>query len=628
MSNSFNPYSQWLGLAGDVRRPTHYELLSLPPGEPDAKKISLAAEQAATKIRSFRPGPHASDWARLLDEVQAARLALLDPARKAEYDRSLSLEPASAKTESRASGGKPPLSDLFPPGFRAAAPPASAPAPQLPQPVAPAAIHSAVSAPVEPAAEEPWNTLPPAAQASPTMPLPAGAAGGYSAPYAVPSGYPTALPTTGYAQPLYPPAHGAAPYGTPMPVDPMAPVAIPGVSAAYPSFPVAVPYPMPAAVPMGQPLAPQGTFPATAPVAPAAEVTQVRKASAASVMMAARKERQTRSAAVLAGGAAGLVIVAGLGAYMVFTSKFTKPADRDVAQADPHNGKHKPAKANRDDRPVEIPKTPVPVSPPPPTTKDSDPPTLDPMPPPPESVRITERPPMPEPKPEPAPPMPEPKPEPKPAPTVKPTRQQVVELEMALKRSRLALSEQSFDEAEAEAAKAKKVALLPEHRALVERLRLAIDHTKLFRQALAESAARLDAAETIKVGSSTVVAIVETFPDKITVRINGMNRTYSFASIPPGLAVAILDTKRIGGQPDTRILKAMFVATAKDADEEAIGEARRWLQEVEASDPSASALLQYLGDSYEGIVAAFDAAEKNAADGNTAAAAANQDGRQ
>jgi hypothetical protein len=214
-------------------------------------------------------------------------------------------------------------------------------------------------------------------------------------------------------------------------------------------------------------------------------------------------------------------------------------------------------------------------------------------------------------------------PEPKPANMVKPTRQQVVELETALKRARLALSEQSFDEAEVEAVKAAKVALLPDHQALALRLRLAIEHTKLFRQALAEASSKLDAAETIKVGSSTIVAIVETFPDKITVRVNGMNRTFSFANIPKGLAVAILDTKRIGGQPDSRVLKAMFVATAKDADAETIGEARGWLQEVQASEPNASALLKYLDDSYDGIVAAFDAAEKNAANGNSTAAAAN-----
>jgi hypothetical protein len=205
---------------------------------------------------------------------------------------------------------------------------------------------------------------------------------------------------------------------------------------------------------------------------------------------------------------------------------------------------------------------------------------------------------------------------PAPAPSAKPTRQQVIALEASLKRAKVALSEQSFDEAEAEAAKAEKAAVTPEHQALVGRLRLAIDHVKLFRQALGEATSKLDAAEAIKVGSSTVVAIVETFPDKITIRINGMNRTYSFDNIPPGLAAAILDVKRIGGQPDSRVLKAMFVATGKNADAEAIGEARGWLGQVEASDSNVGELLKFLDDSYEGLVQEFDEAEKKSAAAN------------
>jgi hypothetical protein len=375
-----------------------------------------------------------------------------------------------------------------------------------------------------------------------------------------------------------------------------------------------------AAMPAAMPVATAQAAPAQATaLAPQTVDTgpQVRKSSAVSVMMAARKDRQMRNAALLAGAAAGLVVVAGLAAYAVIQSRYGKSESRkQVAQADhtqlagANIDKSKPgvnvlrpstgdaastdsAHSNTDAAKVK----PMPD----PSSTDTTP-----MPMPVSETRPEQLPPTPLPS-------PEPKPEPAPAPVVKPTRQQVVELEAALKRARVSLSEQSFDEAEAEAAKAEKVALLAEHQALVERLRLAIDHVRLFRQALAESTSQLEAAETIKVGSSTIVAIVETFPDKITVRINGMNRNYSFVNIPPGLAVAILDTKRIGGQPDSRVLKAMFVATGKNADAEALSEARGWLQQVEASDSNAAALLMFLDDSYDGLVAAFDEAEKKTA---------------
>lgn len=182
-------------------------------------------------------------------------------------------------------------------------------------------------------------------------------------------------------------------------------------------------------------------------------------------------------------------------------------------------------------------------------------------------------------------------------------------MEASLKQARLALSEQAIDEAETEVTKAESLAVLPEHRQLVERLRMAIEHVKVFRQSLAEAVSKLEAAETIKVGTSTVVAIVETFPDKLTVRVNGANRSYPLAEMPAGLAAAILDVKRVGGQPDNRLLKAMSVATRKGAGEEEIAQAREWLAEAQGSDDNAAELLSFLDDTYE-LVQDFDTAEK------------------
>src|SRR5262245_19140057 len=88
LADDFNPYGQLLGLAPD-RPPNYYELLSLSPTETDERQIVVAAEQAATKVRTFRPGSHARAWSQLLDEIQAARECLCDPTRRAEYDAEL-----------------------------------------------------------------------------------------------------------------------------------------------------------------------------------------------------------------------------------------------------------------------------------------------------------------------------------------------------------------------------------------------------------------------------------------------------------------------------------------------------------------------------------------------------------
>jgi hypothetical protein len=84
----FNPYREWLDWQ-QSRGPDYYELLAIDRAEIDVARITLAAEQAMRKVRSFRPGPHAQVWSRLLDEIRAARDCLSNPALKADYDAAL-----------------------------------------------------------------------------------------------------------------------------------------------------------------------------------------------------------------------------------------------------------------------------------------------------------------------------------------------------------------------------------------------------------------------------------------------------------------------------------------------------------------------------------------------------------
>jgi len=93
VSEGFNSYREWLGLG--VRAPNYYELLGLPLQESDEGRIAAAAERAMTRVRSFRPGPLARDWAQLLDEIRAAKDCLLDADRRAQYDAMLSAAASS-----------------------------------------------------------------------------------------------------------------------------------------------------------------------------------------------------------------------------------------------------------------------------------------------------------------------------------------------------------------------------------------------------------------------------------------------------------------------------------------------------------------------------------------------------
>lgn len=86
---SFNPYSEWLGLDPNIRQPNYYQICGLSADVTDRDEIHAAVEHAVVKVRGFRPGPRAREWAQLLDDLAAAKATLLDPEKRAKYDQSL-----------------------------------------------------------------------------------------------------------------------------------------------------------------------------------------------------------------------------------------------------------------------------------------------------------------------------------------------------------------------------------------------------------------------------------------------------------------------------------------------------------------------------------------------------------
>lgn len=89
MSEAFDPYRQWLGVPSGPRPPNHYALLGLSLFEQDAEAISNAADRQMAYVRTHQTGPHAAITQQLLNELAAARLCLLSPAKKSQYDAEL-----------------------------------------------------------------------------------------------------------------------------------------------------------------------------------------------------------------------------------------------------------------------------------------------------------------------------------------------------------------------------------------------------------------------------------------------------------------------------------------------------------------------------------------------------------
>ena len=89
MSDTFDPYHKWLGIPPAHQPADHYRLLGIEQFEGDTDVISLAADQRMTFLRTFQSGEQSELSQRLLNEVAAAKICLLNAKEKARYDAEL-----------------------------------------------------------------------------------------------------------------------------------------------------------------------------------------------------------------------------------------------------------------------------------------------------------------------------------------------------------------------------------------------------------------------------------------------------------------------------------------------------------------------------------------------------------
>ena len=112
--DAFDPYHVWLGIAPRDQPPNHYRLLSVDLFEADPEVIGHAADRQMAHLRTFQAGKHGALSQKILNEVAAAKICLLNSQKKAAYDNQLRgrLQPPPPrppdpppKVESSAEGG-------------------------------------------------------------------------------------------------------------------------------------------------------------------------------------------------------------------------------------------------------------------------------------------------------------------------------------------------------------------------------------------------------------------------------------------------------------------------------------------------------------------------------------------
>jgi hypothetical protein len=101
MADDFDPYYQWLGIPKKFQPPNHYRLLAIEEFEDNPDVIENAADRQMAHVRLFQSGPNGEVSQKLLNEITAAKLCLLNKEKKTQYDEKLRAEKATAEAAAR-----------------------------------------------------------------------------------------------------------------------------------------------------------------------------------------------------------------------------------------------------------------------------------------------------------------------------------------------------------------------------------------------------------------------------------------------------------------------------------------------------------------------------------------------
>jgi len=87
--STFDPYYKWLAIPPVEQPPHHYRLLGVPLFDSDMDVIEAAADRQMAYVRQCATGEYVTESQKILNELSAARVCLLNPAKKKQYDDEL-----------------------------------------------------------------------------------------------------------------------------------------------------------------------------------------------------------------------------------------------------------------------------------------------------------------------------------------------------------------------------------------------------------------------------------------------------------------------------------------------------------------------------------------------------------
>ena len=108
-------YEKWLGIKKEHQPPSLYRLLAIDAFECDKEVIANAADSRMGFVRQFQAGENSKLSAEILNELSHARIVLLNPQTKADYDAKLRAGLSSDATSTSEKGIEPKSSNVATP---------------------------------------------------------------------------------------------------------------------------------------------------------------------------------------------------------------------------------------------------------------------------------------------------------------------------------------------------------------------------------------------------------------------------------------------------------------------------------------------------------------------------------
>lgn len=121
------------------------------------------------------------------------------------------------------------------------------------------------------------------------------------------------------------------------------------------------------------------------------------------------------------------------------------------------------------------------------------------------------------------------------------------------------IGEHDFKGAEQKLAQLRQMAKTAVQREQLSRIEQIGGLVKEARQAISDAITGMAAAETVKIGTSTVASFIEGDQSKITIRVSGERRSYAIEEMPVPLGLALMDLKLDMAQATTLARKGAYI---------------------------------------------------------------------